>query len=115
MSGLLYTYKKKGFPIIKIYPTYIEIKAIDYWEFRRFNYSDIKQIKYYDPNNNWYTKLALTFSSLITRIMAEKKYRYLRVIKHNDGYWNYNLPGTIDEELLDVLQEIEKCIQNTNT
>lgn len=72
MPELLYSYKKKGFPIIKIYPTHIEIKAIDHWEFRRFDYSDIKQIKYYDPNNNWYTKL-YSLSLLLRRKLWQKR------------------------------------------
>lgn len=29
-------FKIKGYPIIKVYENYFEIKAIDFWEFRKF-------------------------------------------------------------------------------
>ena len=38
MEDPQYTFKEKGFPIIKVYKNYFEIKAIYYWEYRQFNF-----------------------------------------------------------------------------
>lgn len=53
---------EKGYPIIKLYEDYFEIKAIDYWNFRTFRYSDIQEIKHYYANDNWWTKLYMLTS-----------------------------------------------------
>lgn len=45
-------FEKKGYPIIKIQADQFEIKAIDYWEFRRFSFSEIKEIKLVDIRKN---------------------------------------------------------------
>ena len=107
MDRPLIHFEKKSFPIIKIYDDSFEIKAVDHWEFRAFDYTDIKEIKYYDPNNNWYTKLLLRFSSIATQWAAQDGYRYLKVYKNNNGYWNYILPEKFDFELIDFLKIIE--------
>ena len=39
-------FEERGYPIIKIYENYFEIKAIDYWEFRKFEYSNLKEMNY---------------------------------------------------------------------
>ena len=54
--------QEKGYPIIKLYEDRFEIKAIDYWNFRTFRYIDIQEIKHYDPNDNWWTKLYMLIS-----------------------------------------------------
>ena len=35
-------FEEKGYPIIKVYDDYFEIKAIDYWEFRKFDFSNLR-------------------------------------------------------------------------
>lgn len=47
-------FEAKGYPIIKVYKDYFEIKAIDYWEFRTFNYSEVKSIEIIDSRKKWY-------------------------------------------------------------
>ena len=48
----LIVFEAKGYPIIKVYNDYFEIKAIDYWEFRKFEFNYVKKIELYKPSEN---------------------------------------------------------------
>ncbi len=63
-------FEEKRFPSIKVFESHFEIRAIDYWEYRKFNYLEIKNIKHYNPNNNWYMKLYI-LSSLVAQIFSD--------------------------------------------
>lgn len=78
----------KGYPIIKAYTGYFEIKAIDYWEYRTFNFSEVKSIEYYNPNNNWWTKIYM-LTSLTAQIFSKNDPWLLKITKKNGGYWTY--------------------------
>ena len=43
----LIVFEAKGYPIIKVYNDYFEIKAIDYWEFRKFEFNYVKKNELY--------------------------------------------------------------------
>lgn len=79
---------EKGYPIIKVYPDYFEIKAIDYWDYRTFNYSDISNINHYDPNDNLWTKIYIS-TSLSGQIFAKDDPWILKITKKNGGSWTY--------------------------
>jgi len=101
-------FKQKGFPEINVYADYFEVKARDYWEFRTFKFNEVQKIRYYDPNNNWWTPIAILFTNLYTRVYAQKKYYYLRIYKNSGGYWNYITPEFVSLDLITALREIEK-------
>ena len=42
-------FEEKGYPIIKIFKNHFEIKAIDFWNFRRFEYSELTELKIENP------------------------------------------------------------------
>ncbi|WP_299443161.1 hypothetical protein [uncultured Aquimarina sp.] len=79
---------EKGYPLIKIWTDHVEIKAIDYSEFRTFKYSNIKDIEHYDPNNNWWTKLYM-LTSLTAQIFSKNDPWVLKIILKNRGNWTY--------------------------
>ena len=60
---------KKGFPSIKVFENHFEIKAVDYWEYRKFKFSETAEINHYNPNNNIISKLFIGIT-LFTRILA---------------------------------------------
>ncbi len=108
MTELLISFKHKNFPFINVYQDYFEIKARDHWEFRSFNFNEVKKIRYYNPNDNWWTPIALVFTNPYMKIFSKKEYFYIRVYKNNGGYWNYITPELIDKDLVIVLKNIEK-------
>jgi hypothetical protein len=105
-------FKQKSFPELKVYTDYFEVKARDHWEFRTFKFSEVQKIRYYDPNNNWWTPIAILFTNLSTRVYTRKKYYYLRIYKNSGGYWNYITPEFVSLELISALRAIEKCSKN---
>lgn len=109
MEESLYIFKEKGFPIIKIYNNYFEIKSIDYWEFRQFLFKDIKSIKYYDPNKVWYNKLynSLSYSGLI--FSKEDPWK-LKIINKNNGVWEYQIPGQFHPELKEISNHLNNML-----
>ena len=69
-------------------------------------------MRYYDPNNNWWTRILILFSNLSMRVYAQKKYYYLRIYKNSGGYWNYITPEFVSLDLITALRKIEKLSGN---
>ena len=105
-------FKQKSFPELKVYADYFEVKARDHWEFRTFKFSEVQKIRYYDPNNNWWTRIALLFSRHYMQFYTQKKYYYLKIYKNTGGYWNYITPEFVSLELISALRAIEKRSEN---
>ena len=103
-------FEEKGYPIIKIYEGYFEIKAIDFWEFRKFEYSNLKELKIVNPFNNWWYRLYVK-TSWAGIMFAQTDPITLKVIKPNGGSWDYNFPNTNNEEFQNIIVEINKRIK----
>ncbi|MBV2196666.1 MAG: hypothetical protein KUL78_09210 [Flavobacterium sp.] len=104
-------FEVKGYPIIKVYDDYFEIKAIDYWEFRTFNYSEIKSIEIIDSRKKWYFQLyqVLFFNA---RIFAKQEPILLRITKRNDGFWDYSAKNEYNSDFNSILKELKIKISN---
>ncbi|MFD2561432.1 hypothetical protein [Aquimarina rubra] len=102
--------EEKGFPVIKIYPDHFEVKAIDYSKYRTFYYSEIKDIKHYDPNNNWWTKLHI-MSSLTAQIFSKNDPWILKIIKKNGGDWTYKTSPKSNSEFNQTIQLLKMKLQ----
>ena len=99
------TFKKKGFPILNLYDTYFEIKAIDHWEFRRFNYSEIKEVTLVNPNSGMWALLYLSMN-WYTRILSKNDPFKLIVLKKNGGDWEYQVSNNQSSEFSRILKKI---------
>ncbi len=104
---------KKGFPSIKIFESHFEIKAIDYWEYRKFNYSEVKNIKHYNPNNIWYMKLYI-LSSLAAQIFSDTDSWILKISKINGGNWKYRTSYSNSFDFNEIINLISKKCQTTS-
>lgn len=103
------TFKKKGYPIIKVYKNYFEIKAIDFWEFRKFEYTDLKELKIVNPFNNWWYRLYVSIS-WEGRLFAHSDPITLKVIKNNNGSWDYKFPNKVQVDFRKIILEINTRI-----
>ena len=103
-------FEEKGYPIIKVYKDYFEIKAIDYWEFRTFNYSEVKSIEIIDSRKKWYFQLyqILFFNA---RIFAKDEPVLLRITRKNDGFWDYSAKNEHNSNFNSILKELKKGFQ----
>ncbi|MDY8135463.1 hypothetical protein [Aquimarina sp. 2201CG5-10] len=99
-------FESKGYPSIKIYDDYFEIKAIDFSKFRKFNYSNIKKVKHYDPNNNWWTKIYI-LGSISGHIFADDDPWVLKIKKKNGGSWEYKTSQKTNSEFNQVIKLIK--------
>ncbi|PZD76691.1 hypothetical protein [Mesonia sp. K7] len=102
-------FKKKGFPTIRVFDKYFEIKAVDYWEFRVFEYAQVKDIIYYDPNKKWWNKLYI-LTSFTAQIFAKDDPWILKVIKANGGDWDYKISPISDPYFRKVIGIIKNKI-----
>ena len=98
-------FNKKGFPIIKLRDDYFEIKAIDFWKFKTFKYSEILEIDYYQTNQKyWYLNILQVFS--YSRFESYK----LKIFKKNGAVWTYNTAKLHDNEFDDFIKKIkDRC------
>lgn len=109
MSTLIDSYDKSDSPKIQLYDNSFLIKGIDNLSFRSFDFNDVKEVRYYDPNNNWWTKIYLILATLRNPIyLKAEKYRFLKIYKTNGGTWNYVMPYKVDLEFINILKLIEK-------
>lgn len=96
-------FKKKGFPIIRIYEDHFDVKALDYWEFRSFRFDEVVNIQYRDNTS------AFTFS-LLGYYLSQMDPYSLIIYKSNGGDWKYECPGQDDAEFHSILSLLmEKC------
>ncbi|SDF27787.1 hypothetical protein [Ulvibacter litoralis] len=104
-------FEKKGFPSIKVFNEHFEIKAIDYWEFRTFNYSDIKEITHYNPNDKWWNKLYI-MTSLTAQIFSKEDPWILKIIRINGGDWTYKTSYKSNSEFKKIINLIRLKLNN---
>ena len=108
MSNLIDSFKKRTYPTIELYHNSFQIKGRDNLSFRSFDFDEVEKIKYFDPNNNWWSKIILAFNKFSIPYWRNDKYRYLKIYKTNGGTWNYPMPYRIESELVEILKLIEK-------
>jgi hypothetical protein len=105
-------FESKGFPTIKLYENYFEIKAIDYSKFGKFEYSELKELKLVNPKNKWWYKLYVS-TSMPGRIFSKDDPIKLKVIKQNNGDWEYQTSNKYNLEFRKIIKEINARIKNT--
>jgi hypothetical protein len=89
-------FDSKLYPIIKLHDDHFEVKAIDYWIFRSFNYSDVLEIEYASVKI-WWGLMDIFFS--LTRLMFYgKKYCELKITMINGTIWNYKVLGLYNQK-----------------
>ena len=98
-------FEKNGFPTIKLYENYFAIKATDYSKFKRFEYSELKELKIVDPKNKWWYKLYISMS-MAGRIFSKNDPIKLKVIKSNNGDWEYQASNKYNPEFRKIILEI---------
>jgi len=86
-------FKKKGYPIIKVYEDYFEIRAINFSEFRKFEYHNLKKIILKDPKKKWWNRLYIS-TSIFGQIFSKIDYIKLKVINKSKREWTYLTPNT---------------------
>ncbi len=106
MENHLLIFESKGYPTIKIYDDYFEIKAIDFSKFRKFEYSSIQKIKHCDPNDNWWTKI-YRLGSIAAHLFADDDPWILKIKKKNGGSWDYQTSPKPNLEFDQVIKLLE--------
>lgn len=79
----------KGFPIIKILDDKFQIKGISDINFKTFKYTDIKNIRHYNPNNDSFFMKMYSSISLAGRIFSKDDNWVLKINLRNGGDWKY--------------------------
>jgi len=104
-------FKAKGYPSIKIFENHFEIKAIDFWQYRVFKYSEVKKISHYNPNDKWWNKFFILTSPSI-QIFSENDQWVLKIIKTNGGDWSYFTSHKKSSEFNDIIRLIKLKINS---
>lgn len=99
-------FEVKGYPSIKVFENHFEIKAIDYWQYRVFKYSEIKKISHYNPNNKWWNKFFILTSPSI-QIFSQNDKWVLKVIKNNGADWSYFTSHEKNSDFNKIIKSIE--------
>lgn len=102
-------FESKGFPTIKIHDTFFEIKAIDFWDFRKFNYSEVEKITHYNPNDKWYTKI-LFLNSFSALLFSKLEPSILKIEKKNGGNWKYQTSPKPNKEFRQTMEVLNKIV-----
>ena len=103
-------FKAKEYPEIIVEETHFKIKAIDYWEFRSFNFDEVVSVELINPQKRWYYQLYFIFS-LMARIFANEEPLLLRITKKNGGVWDYQYKNEYNASFRTIVKEISKKIE----
>lgn len=109
-----YSFNEKGYPIIKIFENHFEIKAIDFWKFRSFNYNELKEVKVIDFKEKWWYRLYIS-TSLSAMFFSENDPIKLKVVKLNKGDWEYKSSCKYNLEFNQVINFINRKINFTSS
>ena len=104
-------FENKGFPSIRIFDEHFEIKAIDFWEFRNFKYSEIKDITHYNPNEKWWNQLYILIFPT-AQLFSKNDPWILKIIKNNDGDWTYKTSNESNSDFRKILNLLKTKITN---
>ncbi|PWL24225.1 MAG: hypothetical protein DCO96_14580 [Fluviicola sp. XM-24bin1] len=98
-------FNKSGFPVIRFREDYFEVKAMDYWEFRSFKYSEVVKIDYYHYRDRWWFGMGVW-----SFFMSTYDARTFKIVKENGVSWKYNAHREYKQEFADVVKEfINRC------
>ena len=103
-------FEKDGFPIIRVHEDYFEVKAIDFWNYRTFKYSEIKEFEYYNPNDKWWNILFF-WGSWEAAFFADLEPSIFKVTKTNGGTYKYKCPYKVDKDLRKLIDLLEVKIR----
>lgn len=111
MQEDLTTFEEKGFPSIKLFEKHFEKKAIDFWDYRSYKYSDIKEITHFNPNENWWNQLFF-LTSPMTQLLSKDDPWHLKIIKTNGGDWVYKTSNKSNPNFRRILILLKTRIAN---
>lgn len=96
-------FEQKGYPTIKVYDKHFEIKSTDVEKYRKFNYSDLKEVKIIDFKKSIWFKL---FYNSFAKMLSENEPLKLKVVKKNNGSWDYLTSSKYNSDFNRVIEEI---------
>lgn len=102
-------FESKGYPIIKVYNDYFEIRAIDYWEFRKFEFNNVKKIELYKPSEK-ISPLTLSVISIFQHIFEKLEPNKLIITLQNDGNWEYLSSNKYNEKFNEIIKQIKSKV-----
>lgn len=95
-------FSKDRFPLIKLHPDCFEIKAIDYWEYRTFNHSEVISVQYFNEGDEWW------FWPIISVMQSRFGSFKLKIVTKSGSDWVYHTASTYNKEFAAVIDEIKK-------
>jgi hypothetical protein len=98
----------KKFPKIKLLDNHFEIKAIDYWEYRSFNNSNVIEIEY-APVKIWWG-LMDKIAPIQRYMWYGKKHCMLKIILKNDVVWDYKVLGEYSTEYARLVGDLIESV-----
>jgi hypothetical protein len=105
----LIVFEAKGYPIIKVYNDYFEIKAIDYWEFRKFEFNNVKKIELHKPSEN-ISPISLSIYSIFKYLFEKNEPNKLIITLQNEGNWEYLSSNKYNEDFNKTIRLINSKV-----
>lgn len=105
-------FEGKGFPKIKLFDEYFEIKPRDYSKFKKFEYSQLKELRLVDPSRDWWNLMYYrSLFSLFAMIFSGNDPIYLKIFKINGSDWEYECSNKPNGEFNNIITEINTRIK----
>lgn len=103
--------EENGFPSLKVFDNHFEIKALDYWKYKAFEFSEVKTIEFYDPNKKWWRKLYISLS-LIAQIFSKDEPWILKITKKNGGVWTYKTSANFNSNFNQTVKLLRQKVSS---
>ncbi|MGY6648312.1 hypothetical protein [Wenyingzhuangia sp. IMCC45574] len=103
-------FEVKGYPSLKVYEEYFEIRAIDYSLSRKFKYYELKKIVIENIKEKWWYKLYI-ISSIPGMIYSKDDPIKLKIINKRNGIWEYKVSPKFNSEFRQFISVINHRIK----
>ncbi len=102
-------FERKGFPSIKLFEHYFQIKERHFRDYLSFNYEDLKSIEYYNPNSKWWMRIYIHLS-LAAKLFSHHDPWVLKVTKKNGAEWKFNTSPVGKCDFYKIVKSIDEKI-----
>ena len=107
---IISVFEKQGYPSIKFYENHFEIKAIDFWEYRSFKYSNIDKISIYSLRYKIFGLFTYNHFTPERKVLQE-----IKILMKNGSYFKYKTSSVFNQEFEQSLKTIKRKITIAST
>lgn len=109
MEQSLNTFIKEGFPQIRVFPTYFEVKQWPEQAYHVYNFKEVEKLDYLDPIDTLWGKITLLLTP--SSLLHTRNHQHLTITLRNGRIVNYTTPLKFEPSFAEIVQIVRDRLQ----